>query len=165
VRPVERGPWPVDANGDPLSLTVRRAGGFRLGYLPLASVELGVSAATLGGADPDQSMTLLGGDFQFSQGAWDFKGEYLSHQVHYGPENHPLNHGLYLQTLRSFGSWYGVARYDKFAPNEIGVANIKSAAFGAGVPVLEGSVLRCEYQTSLSGPQHNSWILQLASGF
>ena len=155
----------LDEFDDDVAVAVRRGGGGRLGVQPFAGVEIGASVAVLGGVDPDQSMTLFGADFQLSRGQWDVKAEYISHRINYTLDLAPVNDGYYVQAMRAFGEWYGVARYDSFNPEENGLVKSERLCVGAGVAVFATAELRGEYQVARSDNLDDTWVLQLAAGF
>ena len=155
----------VDPLDQPVALDVARSGGARAGFLPTAYLELGASAALLGGADPDQSQTLWGVDAQAVAGPWEFKGEYLSHEVHFTDDYAPVNTGWYAQGLRRFGDFHLVTRYDRFTPEEAGLVDLERLSLAAGLTVFEAAVVRCEYLAGLSDDLDDTWVLQWAAGF
>jgi len=124
----------------------------------------GFSFASLIAEEDKRNMILAGADAQFNYADFSVKGEYIAHKFDIPAGGNLSNNGFYIKGMYDFGSFYSIARYGAFYPDEPNTDDITRFSAGAGWIISDNCELRFEYQDN-SGGTDNTGLLQLAIGF
>jgi len=153
-----------DDSGYVQLIEMKAAFGGRLGIVPVEYLEIGGSFASLIAEEDKRNMILAGADAQFNYADFSVKGEYIAHKFDIPAGGNLSNNGFYIKGMYDFGSFYSMARYGAFYPDEPNTDDITRFSAGAGWVISDNCELRFEYQDN-SGGTDNAGLLQLAIGF
>ncbi len=170
----------------PFTMTAKQALGGRIGLSLHENIEIGGSYAHVPGREVEpslyqletpNSMALLGGDLQITQGILNFKCEYIAQQIDVDQheysskggwleiENELRTHtGFYAQGQVDLGKYFLVGRYGNYKRNFNGVDRDSRTTGTLGYIINDNCQLRMEYQAN-SGDQDDMAYLQAVAGF
>ncbi len=175
----------VEAEGFASDPDDEKVFGGRIAFLPIPSLELGVSGATGDVAvveddgndiegDPKRGYQVLGFDATYQWNNLDLRAEYVSQEVDANPLSIAPESGKwetwYAQAAYKFadGKWEGVARYTDFQSPHADDTQ-EQLALGINYLITPSALLKFGYESNKGEPGEitdaDRWILQIAYGY